>query len=150
MNEVISLKRLKRHLARQLFHNFTSRKGFPLINGKTLHILSEAIGSWVEFHVSICNAGLIPIIGGYTCVAKNQRFHHCDEMGTGEGREPVGKNLDDGVRVLYRIDFDVNWHVKSVQKLRVFLDGRSVDPVVFIEDVRLVVHKNSILAFANG
>ena len=41
-------------------------------------------------------------------------------MGTGEGRKPIGKGLDDGVRVLYRIDFDVNWYVKSIQKLRVF------------------------------
>src|SRR5262249_36774188 len=104
----------------------------------------------VEFHESICNAGFIPTLGGYVSVAKNQRFSYCDEIGAGKVRKPVGKIVDDGQRILYRVDFDVNWRVKSVQKLKVVVDGRTVDPVVFIEDVRLVAHKDSILALANG
>jgi hypothetical protein len=141
-----SLKTLRRHLAKQRFRHVISRKAFPLIKGQTLRSLSEVIKNRVEFRESVCNAGLIRTLGGYICVAKNQRFSYCDEI----GNERIKPLIDDGERILYRIDFDENWCVKSLQRLSVVVDGRTVDPVVFIEDVRLVVHKNSILAFANG
>src|SRR5262249_33436885 len=105
----------------------------------------------VEFQESICNAGFIATLEGYVCVAKNQRFSHCHEMGIDEGRKPAGKPLTiDGERILYRIDFDGTWCLRSLQKLTVILDGRKLDGVVFMEDIRLVVCKDSILAFANG
>ena len=150
MVEIWSLEALKRHLARQLFRHIISKKAFPLIKGRVLQRLSEAARGRVEFQESICNAGLVPLSGGYTCVAKNQRFSYCNEIGTGEIRNSVGKHLDDGVRALYRIDFDGNWHLRSIQRLRVIVDGQSVDPVMFVEDVRLVPHENAILSFANG
>src|SRR5262245_42248621 len=125
MNKGWSLKTLKRYLARQLFDHYKSKKVFPLIEGRILQSLSEVVIGRVEFQ-PICNAGLVPTSGGYSCVAKNQRFSYCDEIGAGVRREHVGKDSDDGVRVLYRIDFDANWCVSSIQKLRVVLDGRSV------------------------
>jgi hypothetical protein len=135
-------------IARQHFRLFKSRKTFPLINGQTLLRLGEAMRGRVEFNESICNAGLIPIVGGYTCVAKNQRFNYGNEIGIGD--DSGVKDSDDGLRILYRIDLDANWNTKSVQKLRVSLDGRPVDPVVFIEDVRLMVYHSNIIACANG
>ena len=154
MNVSISLKTLKRHLARLFFRHFRSRKAFALIEGQTLLSLREVTKGRVEFHKSICNAGFIPISGGYTCVARNQTFSFCEEIGIGigEDKRTLGKNetIDDGIRALYRIDFDLNWRIKSIQKLRVILDGRTVDPVIFIDDVRLVVYRETILAFANG
>src|SRR5262245_35711517 len=107
--------------ARQHFRYFRSRKVFRLINGKTLSLLSECAGDRFEFRESICNAGLVQTTRGYTCVARNQKFAACDSATFKQGREPVG-SLDDGVRLLYRIDFDTNWNVTSVQKLRVFLN----------------------------
>src|SRR5262249_49333602 len=149
MNEGWTLKTLKYYLAKQRFRHFTSKKDFPLIQGETLQSLSRVIKGRVEFQQSICNAGLIPTLGGYICVAKNQRFSYCHEI-TGQGRAPAGKRrTDDGERILYRIDFDRNWCVKSLQKLTIVVDGQKVDPVLFIEDIRLSVYKDSAIAFAN-
>ena len=139
-----------RYLARQWFRHFMSRKVFPLVQGETLQSLRRVVKDRVELQESICNAGFIPASGGYTCVAKNQRFSFCDEIGEGKRRELARKRLtDDGERILYRIDFDENWCIKTLQRLTVLVDGRKIDPVRLIEDIRLMVYRHSILAFAN-
>ena len=142
------LETVKTYLAKYRFRHFTSKRDFRLIRGKTLQTLRRVIKDR-EFQELICNAGLIPAPGGYVCVAKNQRFSYCDEIEGGRSPEPNTLLTDDGERVLYRIEFDESWCVKSVQKLAVFVNSQKMDPVLFIEDVRLVAHENLILAFAN-
>ena len=138
-----------KYLARQYFRHSLS-KAYPLIQGKTLQSLRRVTKDRVELQELICNAGFIPASGGYISVAKNQRFSYGDEIGEGESRELAHKRLtDDGERILYRIDFDGNWCIKTLQKLTVVVDGRKIDPVRLIEDIRLIVYRDSILAFAN-
>ena len=138
-----------KYLARQYFRHSLS-KAYPLIQGKTLQSLRRVTKDRVELQESISNAGFIPASGGYISVAKNQRFSYGDEIGEGESRELAHKRLtDDGERILYRIDFDGNWCIKALQKLTVVVDGRKIDPVRLIEDIRLIVYRDSILAFAN-
>jgi hypothetical protein len=144
------MRTLKRYLARQLFRHIVSRRTFPIIKGKTACTLKEGVRDRLEFRKSICNAGLIRTPQGYVCVAKNQTFSYCDERGGRSPRRSPGSHTDDGIRALYRIDFDFDWNVCSIQRLSVVLNGELVDPVIFIEDVRLIVHGELLLAFANG
>lgn len=143
---------IKRYLARQYFQHVGSNRAYPLVRGCTTLTLREITRDRVQFKESVCNAGLISTATGYTCVAKNQRFSFCNEL-HGSDQRKLGspdKSLDDGARALYRIDFDLRWGTPSIRRLSINLDGKTVDPVIFIEDVRLVTHGDSILAFANG
>src|SRR5262249_24381733 len=115
-----------------------------------LQSLRRVIKDRVELQESICNAGFIAVSGGYVSVAKNQRYSYGDEIGIGRSQELARKRLIyDGKKILYRIDFDKNWRVKALQKLTVVVDGRKLDPLLLLEDVRLVGCHDSILAFGN-
>lgn len=141
---------MKTYLARQIFRHYASKKSFQRIDGDTLCSLREALRGKVEFPESVCNAGLASTAEGHVCVAKNQRFSYCDEL---EGRSSgpgLGTRTDDGFRALYRVDFDLEWRIKSIRKLTVILNGQTVDPAIFVEDVRLMPFKGSLVAFANG
>jgi hypothetical protein len=144
------VKTLKRHVARQLFRHIVSRRNFPVIKGSIACTLKELVRDRLEFRESICNAGLVRTQQGYVCVAKNQTFSFCDELGGRSPRRSSDTHTDDGIRALYRIDFDFDWNVSSIQRLSVVLNGALVDPVIFIEDIRLIMHGETFRAFANG
>jgi len=141
---------MKRYVAKQIFRHVGSRKDFPLLSGRTVLNLRDVVQNHIQFKESICNAGFLPVPDGYTVVAKNQNFSYCNELKGQEARTTALKAHDDGLRILYRIDFDANWRVKMIRKLRVFLNDREVDPAIFIEDVRLMHHDGKVFAFANG
>jgi len=145
--------RLVKHKAaayRLWFRNIGSRRAYPLVKGRRLRMLREAVLSQVEHKESVCNAGVLHTEDGYICVAKNQRFTlaHETERKTPGQRKPVG--VDDDRKVLYYLRFNNHWQLETCRRLDVVVDGRIATPCDGVEDVRLFHFAGGIGAYATG
>jgi hypothetical protein len=141
---------VKIELAKLKFRWWKSQRDFALINGTVLCKLRSTVLERLQYQQSVCNAGLVPKENGFICVAKNQKFNFCREMAPVKFDVSQADVCDDGVRALYRIEFDRKWNLQTIGRLKVILDGEIVDPLIGIEDVRLFRVGARIAVVANG
>jgi len=127
-----------------------NRRASPIINGRVLQTLREAVLPLLEYQESVCNAGMLSTKDGWICVAKNQRFSLAHEL---KRRAPWSRQppqIMDDSKLLYGLRFDSHWKLQSCKRLNVLVDGRKTMPSDGVEDVRLFIFGNGIWAYATG
>jgi hypothetical protein len=145
-----SLVKRKAAAYRWWFRNIGSRRAYPIVNGRKLRTLREAVLPQLEYKESVCNAGLLSTENGYISVAKNQRFTLAHELVRHAARHQPPVDIGDDPKLLYCLRFDSQWQLRTCKRLNVIVDGRLATASDGVEDVRLFHFADSVWAYATG